>query len=162
MKNITPSFINKLDKFLVKASKDTYAGGGEYEKIPERPGFRELVYKEGDFHYRDSYTGFYRSRGMELVRYKNKPLWTALYGGGMTKGNQKLAGQAFSFLKKAMSNKSSKLRSFRGPKSMKDGDWEYRYEQKGDINEFSGFEEILFKGNVVFFHRIIGGIIKHE
>ena len=151
---------DELRKFVYKAGMATYAGGGKEEESPERPGFKELVYTEGDWNYRDSYTGFTRSRGMEVVRYQGNPVWSTSYGGGMIKGKEDSAKQTFSFLKKTMLAKDQNTFSARGPLNLTDGDWEYKYVQDGDIEEFNGYEEIHYRGEQVFFHRIIGGIIK--
>lgn len=151
--------LNLLQEFIQRAGTATYAGGGKYEKNPERSGFSELVYTEGDWNYRDSYVGFYRSRGMEVVRYQGMPVWSTSYGGGMLKGKEGLAEVTFAFLKKAMLAKTQMFFSARGPQNLKDGDWEYKYIQEGNLEEFNGYEEIYFKNELVFFHRIIGGII---
>ena len=90
----------ELYNFIIKAGKNTYAGGANDLPNPERPDFHELEYKEGDFYYRDSYIGFHRSRGMEVVRFKNKPVWSQSYGGGMVKGKEDLADHCLTFLKK--------------------------------------------------------------
>lgn len=153
-----PFSLKELYEFIINPG-NAYASGGKYEKKPERPGFYELVSQEGNWHYRDSYTGFYRSRGMEVVRFAGKPIWSSLYGGGMVKGKEKLAKKTFGFLRQAMLRKDTSFQSFRGPKNLKNGDWEYRYNQEGGVEEFNGYEEILYQGNVVFFHRIIGGTI---
>ena len=154
--------LDKLKDFIHKAAAKTYAGGGRPEKNPERKGFIELVYQDGDFSYRDSYTGFTRSRGMEVVRYKGLPIWSSSYGGGMVSGQEHFAKDTFNFLKKAMLSKEPGSDSFRGPTSLIDNDWKYEYQQEGEVEEFKGYEEIYFKGNLVFFHRIIGGEIKHR
>lgn len=151
---------SQLLDFLDKASSATYAGNGKEEANPERPGFIELAYQEGDFSYRDSYTGHYRSRGMEVVRYKGQPVWTSMYGGGMTQGNDELAHDCFEFLKQALQTREPDFVSFRGAKLFESGDWKHTYEQQGDPYEFSGYEEILYQGKLVFFHRIIGGIVE--
>lgn len=148
-----------LANFIKKAASSTYAGGGEYEKFPERPGFFELVFAEGDWSYRDSYTGFYRSTGMEVVRFQNEIIWTTNYGGGMVEGKNELAGQTFDFLKAAMLAKPSDWDSFRGPNAFKEGSFEYKYSQTGDVSLFHGEEEIYYQSERVFFHRIIGGIV---
>lgn len=154
--------LEELHRFFLNASKATYATGGGLTDNVERPGFMELVYDEGDFSYRDSYTGYYKSRGMELVRYKSTPVWSSLYGGGMIHGKEQLAGNTFNILKKAFFNKSkAHFISFRGPELLEEGDWKYAYKQDGSIEEFSGYEEIKYKDETVFFHRIIGGIIIH-
>lgn len=153
---------DELISFIDKAGGATYAGGGEREKTPERIGFTEMVYQEGDFYYRDSWTGYIRSRGMELVRFKGEPVWSCLYGGGMVEGYEGLADECFDFLKKAISAKGTNNQRARGPEQFAAGDWSYTYTQEGDKNEFSGYEEICHKGELVFFHRVIGGLIKHK
>lgn len=150
-----------LKKFLDKATKATYAGDGKEEKKPERKGFTELVYKERNFEYRDSYTGHYRSHGTEVVRYKGEVIRATSYRGGMVKGKEKLASRTFSFLKKALSEKT-KTWSARGPASLKKGDWLYVYRQGGGFEEISGYEEIFYKGELVFYHKVIGGIVKNK
>lgn len=150
----------QLRAFIARAAAATYAGGGAREKNPERKDFVELVYAEGDFSYRDSYTGFYRSRGMELVRQNGVPIWATMYGGGMIEGKEELADKTFTFLKKAMSTNKNGFDSFRGPHELVDGDWKYTYTQEGDVNEFHGSEEIYYQRKLIFFHRIIGGLVK--
>lgn len=150
---------DQLLEFLERAGKATYAGNGKYEEHPERPGFQELIYQEGEFSYRDSYIGYIRSWGEEIVRFQNKPVWTSLYGGGMTEGHENLADETFEFLKKALSVKEEGIFSPRGPKLLEDGDWKHTYEQKGDYDNFSGYQEIYYKSELVFFHHIIGGVV---
>ena len=41
-----------------------------------------------------------------------------------------------------------------------EGEWRYKDDQDGDVFEFSGYEEIYYQGELVFFHRIIGGLIE--
>lgn len=148
-----------LYDFISRASSSTYAGKGSYEKIVERPGFLELVYKEGDWYYRDSYAGYYRSSGSEVVRYQNQIVWTSNYCGGMAKEMEALADETFNFLKKAILAKPKDKQSFRGPDYLKDGAFEYSYLQRGDVLSFSGYEEIKHNGSPIFSHEIIGGII---
>lgn len=149
----------ELYNFLKKAGAATYAGGGLYEKEPERSGFYELVYEEGNYHYRDSYTGHFRSWGSELVRLDEKPVWNTLYGGGMVKGQESLTRDTFKFLKTCFKHSDNRKMLFRGPEYLRLGDWRYYYEQVGDIEEFHGYERILHGKTTVFTHRIIGGKI---
>lgn len=150
--------LQELYIFIDEAGKATYAGGGKYVE-PERLGFKELVYARGDFSYRDSYAGFYRSRGTEVARWKDKPIWSSLYGGGMVAGQENLAPRTFDFLKKAFRQDEAGFKSFRGPHHFAEGEWEYAYTQEGDVSEFNGYEQIRYKGMLVFTHQIIGGLI---
>lgn len=160
--NKLPLNKNQLYSFIKKAVGATYAGGGKEEKKSERPGFREHRYSEGNLSYLDSYTGFYRSRGTETVRYKNIPIWISLYGGGMIKGKNDLAIKTFDFLKRALGAKEEGFQSFRGPNLFEEGSWKHTYSQEGDILEFSGYQEIFYRGDLIFFHRLIGGIVEDK
>ncbi len=155
--------LKSLEKFIIEAAKNTYAAGADPVPNPERPDFYELVYFAKDFSYRDSYTGHYRSRGMEVVRLKDLPVWSAAYGGGIVAGKEDLTTHCFQFLQKALAAKDNdpQFLSFRGPQQFQYGDWKYDYEQSGDIEEFWGYEEISYKGELIFYHRIIGGTINH-
>ncbi len=149
----------KLYDFIRRASSATYAGGGSYEKVVERPGFLEMVFRDGDWSYRDSYTGFYRSSGSEVVRFQNQVVWVSNYCGGMAKGHENLANETFNFLKQAMRAKPDNKQVFRGPDHFEDGIWKYYYQQKGDVLSFSGYEEITKDSIPVFSHEIIGGVV---
>lgn len=150
----------QLLSFLDKATRSTYVGGGKAEEHPEREGFTELAYQEGNFSYRDSYTGFYLSWGEEIVRFNDKPIWTSLYGGGMVEGKEALAEATFGFLKKAMSQREEGFFSVRGPHLFEEEDFKHTYTQNGDYDNFSGHQEIFYKGELVFFHNVIGGLVK--
>lgn len=154
--------LTKLQTFLEKASASTYAGGGKYEETPERSGFRELTYAEGDLSYRDSYSGFIQSWGSEVIRQNDKPVWSNMYGGWMSKGSEELAGVTFEFLKKCLliSKLSKSIPSFsmRGPSEHTEGDWKYTYAQTGDFAQYNGHEEIYFQGKLVFVHDTMGGL----
>lgn len=150
----------QLAKFLVKAKINAYAGDGA-EVSPQRPGFYELEYKEGDLEYRDSYVGFYLAPGQEVVRLNGKPIWMMAYNGGM--GNKhwqdkELADKTFLFLKKALKQVPETI-PFRGPANLKEGDFEYTNEVKGDIRNFLGTERIFYKGEEVFRQDYMGGLV---
>ena len=154
--------LQDLKQFIGKAALATYAGGGK-ETTPERRGFRELEYTKGDWHYRDSFTGYLRSWGQEVVRFQGEPCWTALYGGGMTLKYQEdiaFAHETFEFLKKALSASEKQVRfQPRGPKDFRDGNWKYECKWSGDITRFIGEEEIFYIDHLVFTHDFMGGLI---
>jgi len=152
----------ELNKFLGKAALNTYAGGGK-EIDPKEAGFTELEYMDGDWFYKDSYTGFFQSWGREVVWYNNKPFWTQIYGGGMVQQFQNdlnFAHETFGFLKKALSS-GEKQGTFqpRGPKNFSEGDWDYSCEWQGDITKFEGHEQIFLNKKLVFIHDFMGGLI---
>lgn len=155
------TLLKELNGFLGRASKATYpGGGGEVESW--RTGFKELEYRENDWYYRDSYTGFLRSWGQEIVWQGDKPVWNCLYGGGMTDNqlDSDFAENTFSFLKKALSaGDKEKIFVPRGPKELSEVSWHYKCNVEGSIAKFNGHESISYSGEVVFTHDFFGGIV---
>jgi hypothetical protein len=158
--NNQEQFLRELNQFLGEASRSTYAGGmaGTVEG-----GYTALAYRKGDWNYKDMYTGWFRSWGTETIFYKGRPVWVQNYGGGMEEKHVQdtaFAHETFEFLKKALKS-GEKAGQFqpRGQKFFKDGDWEYHSSLNGDISAFTGSEEIRHKGERVFFHDFVGGIV---
>jgi hypothetical protein len=149
----------ELYAFIVDGNKNTYAAGADPVPNPHLPNFHELIYSKDNLDYRDSYVGHYRSRGITIVRLEDEPLWVATYGGGMMEGKEETVDHTFQFLKKALNEKEEDSESLRGPKEFSYGDWRYTYTQEGDVLEFHGYEEIFYKEERLFFHRIIGGVV---
>ena len=150
--------LEKLLSFYQKAALNTYIGGGEYEKTPEREGFFELTFNEGDWSYRDSYAGDALSFGTETIKYQNKFVWCSQYYGGMAPGKESLSERTFNFLKTSMRQKPTEF-SARGPSQYTEEDWEYNYVQDGNIESYRGLEIIKYKGEIVFEYKINGGLI---
>ncbi|MBI2146475.1 hypothetical protein HYU22_03985 [Candidatus Woesearchaeota archaeon] len=157
--------LEELASFLVKAKVLTYPTNGR-DAPPQRPHFRELEYHEGEWDYRDSYAGFYRFQGQEVVRFRGKPVWAMGYSGGMGKeyhGQVELAAQTFSFLKKALVG-VNETAPFRGPavvsEEISGKKWDYENAAEGNIEFFSGMERILLAGKEIYrVHYMGGGII---
>ncbi len=151
--------IDNLVDFLIEAKRNTYASGGR-EIEPERPGFKELEFKDDLWYYRDSYAGFFSAPGQEVVRYNGIPVWAMAYNGGMRRKyrNVDYAKQVFNFLKKALM-KVEKERPFRGPGRFEGENLVYIDESFGDVREFRGRERILDNGFEVFSQDYIGGLI---
>ncbi|MEK7459540.1 MAG: DUF5680 domain-containing protein [Patescibacteria group bacterium] len=158
-------FILNLNNFLGMAMLKTYAGGG-MEVNSKEEGFRELEYKDGDFYYKDSFGGHRQSWGREVVWYKDKPVWSQLYGGGMEKkyqNDKKFTHETFDFLKKAMSaGEKKEMFQPRGPTEYIEGDWKYEARWTGNIERFLGHEDILYKSEVVFTHDFFGGFYRSK
>jgi len=151
----------ELREFIRKAQAATYAGGGKFELVPERTGFKELTFNDGDWFYRDSFTGWFKSRGMEVVRFNNEPVWATGYGGGMIDVDKQLTHECFDFLKTVLGVDNKGFDSFRGPEYLQLGNWEYFYHQEGNLEDFWGQETINWQKKPVFRQRIGGGLITH-
>ncbi len=65
----------RLIGFLIRAKQATYAGRGA-ETIPSREKSHDLIYRDGDHMYYDTYLGTGKFAGEEALWIKNTPLWT--------------------------------------------------------------------------------------
>jgi len=163
--NVTDVDLKELAHFLVKAKTHTYAAGGR-EVRPQRPGFKELEFRDGEWEYRDSYAGYYFAPGQEVVRLKSVPVWAMAYSGGMRLhalrcGEEDLTKRTFAFLKKALL-KVDASRPFRGPGTFTYGHLDYVDSNSGDITDFTGREKIFYRGGEVFAQKYMGGLIIHK
>ncbi len=146
----------KLEEFLVKAKKNTYAGNGEGKK--PRDCSKELSFKEGTWEYRDKYFGFNPFAGQEVIWKNNKPVWIMNYRGEVF-GDSVSAKEIYEFLKKCLGLVKKDF-PFRGPKNFKTRDFKYLNSKEGDISDFKGVEKIFFQGEEVYQLNYHGGFIQ--
>lgn len=147
----TKYFMNKaLISFLVKAKKKGYAAGNQAKESDKSYSTR---FKEKDFKFHDNWFGGEPFGGREVVFYKGKPYWMMVYYG---------SGSELSIptLKKALSNMPLDFPA-RGPKTFKDGEYQYGNNWQGNIEEFSGEERIIKDGKIVYNAKYIGGLVDH-
>lgn len=156
--------INALKIFLKNSSSHTYAGDGK-EITPQRPGFIEIEYEEGDWYLRDSYVGHFQDPGMTVVYFKDKPVWTCAYGGKVIEKFYSQTNEIFTFLKKALSSKDLKKAKHipvRGPSEFVDGEWRYNINFEGEMKCFYGREKIFLNNKLCFFQDIIGELVVNK
>lgn len=150
----------ELSKFLVKAKIATYASAGEANERTLKDGAKELTYEEDELKYRDRYYGFNPFIGEEIVWQKNKILWSMNYYGKIISYIIS-AKEVYKFLQNAI-GQVKEDRPFRGPNNVKSGDFEYIDKSIGNINNFSGKEKILFRGQKIYVLIYHGGFIKSK
>ena len=143
----------KIIAFLIRAKQATYAGKGA-ETAPSRTASHDLIYREDQMMYYDTYLGGDRFAGEEALWISDVPYWSMNYAGRVT-------GEHFSgdFLKEALLHVPEE-KPFRGPRKYINGDYAYSCDTEGDFDWFRGKETIDYQGEQIyecFFH---GGIIK--
>jgi len=140
-----------LIDFLIKAKKRGYAAGNETK---EPDGSYSARLEEEDFKYHDNWFGAETFGGREAVFYKNKPCWMMVFFG---------SGKEFAIptLKKALLSAPNDFPA-RGPRELEDGSFKYKNVWQGDIEKFSGEEEIIKNGKIVYNAKYIGGLINKE
>lgn len=139
--------------FLIKAKKATYADKGA-ETSSTRPESHDLVYRENDYMYYDTYLGGEKLAGEEALWISGIPYWSMNYTG-------RVIGNHFrgDFLKEALLHVPAAM-PFRGPEEYKNGDYIYHCQVTGDFEWFQGYETISFRGQVIYECYFHGSIIK--
>ncbi len=143
----------EITGFLIRAKRATYAGKGA-ETTPSRPASHDLVYRDGDYMYYDTYLGGGRFAGEEALWIREAPYWSMNYAGRVT-------GEPFSgdFLKEALLRVPEET-PYRGPREYRNGDYTYRCETNGDFDWFQGKETIEYRGKQIYECYFHGGIIR--
>lgn len=172
--------LKELTRFLVKAKKETLSGNGR-EIVPERSGFKEFEFIEGDWEYRTSSSDYLkmggRGFGNEIVRFQGQPIWNMAYRGGMYYSfdtDLSFTMETFGFLKRALLQVPEDA-PYRGPLDRLidpvDGvncgwselGWFYTNEVSkfSDVVEFNGEESVYnySKDCYVFSQEYIGGLV---
>lgn len=145
--------ISKTVSFLMKAKKATYAGKGA-ETASTRPMSHDLVYREDEYMYYDTYLGGEKFAGEEALWISGTPYWSMNYAG-------RVVGSHFNgdFLKEALLHVPAET-PFRGPKEYINGDYTYHCQVTGDFEWFQGYETISFQGQMIYECYFHGSIIK--
>ena len=143
----------KLVDFLIRAKQATYAGKGA-ETASSRVKSHDLIYREGDYMYYDTYLGGDKFAGEEALWISEDPYWSMDYVG-------RVIGDNFSgdFLKEALL-RVPEDKPFRGPSEYTNGDYSYKCDIDGDYEWFQGYETISYKGAVIYECYFHGGLIK--
>ena len=144
---------NRIIDFLIRAKKATYAGKGA-ETESSRPGSHDLIYREDDLMYYDTYLGTGKFAGEEALWIKGVPYWGMNYIG-------RVLGEEFSsdFLKEALFHVPEN-KPFRGPENYSNGDYSYHCDIDGEFDWFQGKESIRYKGTEVYECIFQGGLIE--
>jgi hypothetical protein len=143
----------ELVDFLIKAKQATYAGKGA-ETASSRVRSHDLIYREGDYMYYDTYLGGDKFAGEEALWISEVPFWSMNYAGRVTGDN--FSGD---FLKEALLRVPEE-KPFRGPDEYTDGDYTYKCDIDGGFEWFQGYETISYKGALIYECYFHGGLIK--
>lgn len=140
---------------MLKARTQTYAAATGKAQ-PLLPDSVQYEYSDGEWSYRDVYyigNGIFP--GLEIVSYKNKPVWSMSYFGDFSKMTEE---QADKMLRRALMDLWEVTRIYK--RVDKDyGDFRYSCRGKGNIDELSGIEEIFADDEKLYFFSYSGGFI---
>jgi len=145
--------LDKIKKFIIEARENTFAVNSKPTENPRLFGSTQMEYQKTDYFYQDIYfKGAKISIGQEVIYYNDKPIWAMNYIGNVIEKN------GLEFLKKSLLELSSKCR-FGGKCQFSKKEFEYQDEGQGDLEYFSGKEQILQNGKNVYNLTYLGGLI---
>lgn len=149
----------ELVDFLEEANKSTYANKDAPKATSSRPKSEDYHFEKGNLIYHDTYFGGRDFIGGEIV-YKDKvPVWGMNYYGYVL--NKDVSEKdVYGFLRKALMQEYSGIIPVRGAQNYEDGNWRYTNSPQGDIDRFTGVEEIYHNDELVYRADYHGGSIE--
>ena len=151
--------IKELTDFLNEANKSTYANKDAPKASSTRLKSEDYHFEKGNLIYHDTYFGSRDFIGEEVVYKDNEPVWGMNYYGFILSEttNEK---ELYGFLREALMQEYSDIIPVRGGKNYQKDDWEYTNAVEGELNRFTGTEEIYRAGVLVYKCYYHGGFIE--
>lgn len=128
-----------LRQFLIDANRAGYAGGDEKKWVKEPDGSTTIVFEKDAWCSHDNYFGGEPYGGRIIVRYEQKPHWMMVYYGWVEEGID--PDNIYRVLRNALMRMPEEA-PFRGPREYREGEFMYTNNWKGDIDRYSGEEQI--------------------
>ena len=149
----------ELGIFLSAANKATYANREVPKAASLRPASEDYHFEEGDLAFHDTYFGARDFIGEEVVYKSGTPIWGMNYYGHVLKDNLSTA-DAYKILRPALMQEYTDMLPVRGPGEYTLGNSTYKNRAKGDLDYFSGTEEIYLDGELIYRCWYHGGAIR--
>ena len=153
--------MNKEDllQFLIASNKAGYAGGEEKQWINEPDGSTTIPYEQGEWRSHDNFFGGEPYGGRLVVFHENRPVWIMVYYGWVTEGID--PNIIYSVLRGALMNMPEEA-PFRGPANYEQDGHHYSNSWTGDIERYTGDEQIEKDGEVVYQAKHMGGLVDNR
>lgn len=148
--------IDDLRQFLIDSNKSGYAGGKEKKWIKESDGSTTIPFEKEEWRSHDNFYGGEPYGGRVVVFHKNMPVWMMVYYGWIVEGVA--ANPIYAVLRNALMRMPEEA-PFRGPKKFTDGEFTYSNVWHGDIERYSGEEQITQKKEVFYRAHYMGGLV---
>lgn len=148
--------IGALRQFLIDSNKAGYAGGEEKKWIKESDGSTTIPYAQGEWKSHDNFFGGEPYGGRVVVFYQDKPAWMMVYYGWVAEGVE--TDPVYAILQGALKQMPEDA-PFRGPKEFVDGEFTYHNNWTGDVERYSGEEQITQSGKLIYKANYMGGLV---
>lgn len=145
--------LEALKEFLCDARKDTYAANASPIDNPRLLASKQFEFQKGEYFYRDIFFNENkRFIGQEIIYHDSKPIW------GMNYIGNQIGKTETAFLKEALFRLIDKCR-LGGSFGYKMRELEYKDQGQGNLDEFSGTEEIFQEGENIYKLNYQGGLL---
>lgn len=145
-----------LQQFLIDSNKAGYAGGDEKKWIKEPDGSTTIPFEKGEWRSHDNFFGGEPYGGRVIVFHQEKPQWMMVYYGWVEEGVN--TDNVYGILRNALMQMPEDA-PFRGPKEYKEGEFTYSNSWSGDVERYSGEEQITQGENVIYKANYMGGLV---
>jgi hypothetical protein len=146
----------ELRQFLIDANKAGYAGGEEKKWIKEPDGSTTIPYTKGEWRSDDNFYGGEPYGGRIIVFHQEIPVWMMVYYGWVTEGQE--TDPIYAILRGALMQMPDDA-PFRGPKEFIDGEFTYHNKWDGNVERYSGEEEITQGEKLIYKANYMGGLV---
>jgi len=149
--------LENLKEFLCEARRNTYAANNNPIDNPRLLASTQLEFRRGDYSYRDIYfDAEKRFIGQEIIYQDLKPIWGMNYIG--TAQGAPLGKIETAFLRESLFKLAEKCRLGENCEYEK-REFKYQDQGQGNLEEFSGKEEIFSNGKNIYKLNYQGGLI---
>ncbi len=145
-----------LKQFLIDCNNAGYAGGKEKEWIKEEDLSTTIPFKQGIWKSHDNFFGGEPYGGRTVVFFKNKPVWMMVYYGWVEEGVE--VDPIYTVLRNALQKMPADY-PYRGPKKYEEGNYTYTNSWDGEVDRFSGSEEIRQNERLIYQASYMGGLV---
>ena len=150
--------IEELADFLKESNRNTYANKNALKAVSSRLKSEDYHFENGNLIYHDTYFGSRDFIGEEIIYKMGEPVWGANYYGYIfsEKTDEK---QLYGFLRESLMQDYSGIVPVRGPKKYINENWKYVNNVKGNLDKFTGMEEIYLNEELIYRADYHGGFI---
>lgn len=147
---------NALRQFLVDSNKAGYAGGEEKKWVKEKDCSTTIPFEKGLWKSHDNFFGGEPYGGRTIVFYEEKPVWIMVYYGWVEEEIE--TDSVYGVLKNALAQMPEEY-PYRGPKEYSEGEYIYTNNWNGEVDRFSGEEEITQGDKLIYKANYFGGLV---
>lgn len=145
-----------LKQFLIDSNNSGYAGGKEKEWVKEEDGSTTIPFTKDDWESHDNFFGGEPYGGRTVVFHEGKPVWMMVYYGWVEEGAE--TNPIYAILRNALKQMPADY-PYRGPKEYSENEYAYTNNWNGEVDRFSGSEQITQNGKVIYKADYMGGLV---